>query len=114
MPTTTENIDIPIKDGHGTASIKKYTAGKTLSGKITIATDLIRIDTLPTDPVEEWTIALKINGNTITTKTNIKNGQEITQENITTTMWGNTEFAIDLTYSIPHDFTAKIKLDITY
>lgn len=114
MPTQTNNIDIPITNGKGTATITKWTAGKTLSGKLTITTDLQRIDTLPNDPPETWTITLNVNNKPIIQQDNVKNGQTLNAEGITTPLFGNTTFTLDLNYTIPHDFTAKITLEITY
>lgn len=114
MATKTFDLEIPIIQGIGNESISQATFGKTLSGSVTIQHNLQRIDALPDDPVEEWTISLKINGEEVTKRTNIKNGETITQNNIKTKFWGSTKFSVGLQFSLPWDLTAKIKLTITY
>lgn len=114
MATKTFDLEIPIVQGTGSESISQATFGKTLTGSVTIQHDLQRIDVLPDDPVEEWTISLKVNGKEVTKRIGIKNGETITQDNIKTKFWGSTKFNVDIQFSLPWDLTAKIKLIITY
>ena len=114
MATKTFNLEIPIINGIGSESISQATFGKTLTGSVTIQHNLQRIDILPDDPVEEWTISLKVNGEEVTKRTGIKNGETIVQNNIKTKFWGSTKFSVDLQFSLPWDLTAKIELIIAY
>ena len=74
-----------------------------------------RIDPpLPGDPIEEWTITLKLDGKEITKRTGVKSGETITHDNIKTKFFGSTRFSVDVEFSLPWDLNAKIKLDISY
>jgi len=114
MATKTFDLEIPIIQGIGSESISQATFGKTLTGSVAIKHDLQRIDILPDDPIEEWTISLKVNGEEITKRSNVKSGETIVQNNIKTKFWSNTKFSVDLQFSLPWDLTAKIKLIIAY
>lgn len=109
------DLDIPIKQGVGSESIKVSTFGVAINSSAVIKHGMQRIcPPTPNDPEEKWEIELYVDNKLVHSEKNIENGQTVTANNITTKFLGKTEFRVKLKFSQQWDFTAKIKLTIKY